>query len=250
MSGNQIFLREDVVEQDNSLDEIQIQFKNNQNIERPKGFRAVLQRHKLLGLFYFYSPTHCRVYRCTLLFMVILGNMYFIGIFYDQSYKKNHENNDSGFLDMILEYNIRDFLIMIYSTIIMLILDIIVVTTLAENPISFDKEKDVALRVIRNNIKKRIIGLIICWLIMIYFCWSIGMLANKVFKNMSYIWIINTSVSVVTDLLFTSFIKIIIIEFIILRLSDAWKSYKEKKIKEKHESIDSEDRYIPNRLDN
>lgn len=238
--GKQILLKENGVEQDNSLDEIDYYLKKDEIPETIRGFYWVLQRHKLFGLFIFYDPVHSRIIRCTLFFVIILGRMFFIGLFYE----KNNDEKNTEFLDRLNSYSFRDLTVMIYSSLIMILIEVIVLFVLTEKNIQFEDGKEIAMRVIKRNKYMRISSLIFCWIALAYFCWSIGMFALNFPQGVSHIWILNTIISLFIDLLFTSFIKIAILAFFILRVLEAWKKYKEKKKKETHESMDSEDRQV------
>ncbi|OMJ95363.1 hypothetical protein SteCoe_1276 [Stentor coeruleus] len=236
----QIMLKENAVEEDNSLDEIDFYLQKDEVPQTRRGIYWMFQQHKFFGIFMVYDPVHSRIIRCSLFFTVILGRMFLIGLFY----QKNDDKSDDGFLERLRAYNIRDFAIMVYSSLIMIFLEIVVLFVLTEKKVQFESGKEAAMRVIKRNKYMRISSLIFCWTALGYFCWSIGMFALHFPQGVSHMWILNTIISLIVDILFTSFIKIAIVTLIILRVLDYWKKYKEKKIREMHESIDSEDRQV------
>ncbi|OMJ75676.1 hypothetical protein SteCoe_25114 [Stentor coeruleus] len=200
-----------------------------------KIFEYILQNHNLLGLFFCYNPRQSRLTRSTIFIMVTLGNMYFIGVFYDESPERSKEHNNSKFSENINDYNLGDFAIMINSSLIMIALRIIITLLTAEKLIDFEKGREVALRVIKINIIKRVIGLLLCLTIIVYFSCSIGIFIGEFYIEVSHIWMLNTIISIIVDLLFTSFIEIFITVFIVSRLLEIWRKYKERKLKEEYE---------------
>lgn len=222
-------------ERDESLDEIQIRVYKN---EEPKstGLRLVLEKHKILTIFFLYDPQQSRITRCTMLFFTFIGQMFFIGLFYDGA-----QSSANDFWDKILSYSMQDFMVMMYSSILMFVIQNVAYFFLKERIIDKTKTKEEILKQIKRNKTMRIVGLLFCWTGMVYFLWSIAMFALKFPQGVSHMWLFNTGMSFLTDICVTSFVNAFIYAYVISRLLASFAKWREKKQKEKQESFDSED---------
>ncbi|OMJ83125.1 hypothetical protein SteCoe_15977 [Stentor coeruleus] len=235
----QVINKEINKENDDSLDEIEKEALAKMSAkysEEPKGFAIVFQKHKLLSIFYYYNPFQRRLTRATMLFLVFLGQMFFIGLFY-----QDDKNSAIGFYDKILEYSLRDFLVMLYSNIIMLIIEVISLFLLKEKEINKKMTLQEAEKIAKRNKYFRAAGLGFSWIAMGYFSWSISMFALHFSEGTSHIWLFNTGVSFIFDLLFTSIIKLMLYAFVIAKIIEYFKKRKLQKELEMRESYDPED---------
>lgn len=179
------------------------------------GFRVVIEEHRLLSIFFHRDPQTFRFTRCSLLFLIFIGKMYFIGLFY-QDDKKNAQIKSAQ--DVVLKYSLRDLLVMIYSTGIVVSLDYLLLYLTKLKIIDLSLPRESILRLIRFNKIKRIASLLFCWGLMGYYCWSIAIFALKLEYSVSLKWVLNTALGMVSDLTVTPLIKLIIKGFIISKL--------------------------------
>ncbi|OMJ95104.1 hypothetical protein SteCoe_1645 [Stentor coeruleus] len=232
----QITLSQNAVEHDLALDEIQQAIRTNESENPVVGFKIVLQKHKLLSVFFLYTPEQSRLIRGTRIFVVFLGQMFFIGLFYN-----GDKTESSSFSDKILSYSFRDFMVMLYSNIIMLVVDMIIGYLLKDKELKSGLNLDDALKVIKRNKIVKIFGLIFCWIVMIVYCWSIGMFALKLTQGTSHMWLFNTGISFIVDLCFTSIIKLLFYAYVVAKILKYYQDWKESKELERRASFDSED---------
>ncbi|OMJ65903.1 hypothetical protein SteCoe_37447 [Stentor coeruleus] len=222
-------------ERDESLDEIQIRVYKKEE-QKSTGLRLVLEKHKILTIFFLYDPQQSRITRCTMLFFTFIGQMFFIGLFYDGA-----KSTSDNFWDKILSYSLRDFMVMIYSSILMVVIQNIANYFLKERIIDKTKTKEEILKQIKRNKIMKIIGLAFCWTGMAYFLWSIAMFALKFPQGISHMWLFNTGISFMTDICVTSFINAFIYAYVISRVLIFIAKWRENKQRERQESFDSED---------
>ena len=179
------------------------------------GFQVVLEEHRLLSVLFYSDPYSFRFTRCSLLFLLFVGKMYFIGLFYEQETKNNKIKNVK---DVFLSYTSRDFLVMIYSIAIVLGLDLLLQYVTKIEPIDLEKSREILLNTIRHNKIRRFVALVFCWGIMAYYCWSIAMFALNLEYSISMRWIVNTSFGICSDLTITPLFKLFFKGFILAKI--------------------------------
>ena len=149
--------------------------------------KNAIVNHKFLKIFFLFDPKAFRLSICTLIFTVLLGKMYFIGLFYE-----GEASTTTTFKDAIKSYTFRDFLVMVYSTLIMFIIELIAAYLSKNELINFKWSKDENIRIIRRNRIRRILLIVFCWSLIVYFVWSIAMFCMNLNIGVSYKWIVNT----------------------------------------------------------
>lgn len=179
------------------------------------GFKVVIEEHRLLNIFFHHDPVTFRFTRCSLLFLLFTGKMYFIGLFYESD-SKNKKIKSAE--DALLNYALRDFLVMVYSIGIVTSMDILLIYLTRIKPIETSMPREVILKSIRFNKIKRIVALVFCVGIMVFYCWSIAMFALHLEYSVSIKWVLNTAISIFSDLTVAPLIKLIIKGFIIAKL--------------------------------
>ena len=156
-------------------------------VKAKEKLKSAIINHKFLKIFFLFDPKAFRLSICTLIFTVLIGKMYFIGLFYE-----GEESTTTTFKDAIKSYTFRDFLVMVYSTLIMFIIELIASYLSRNELINCKWSKDENIRMIRRNRIRRILLIVFCWLLIIYFVWSIAMFCMNLDIGVSKKWIINT----------------------------------------------------------
>ena len=179
------------------------------------GLKVILEEHRLLSVLFHNDPSTFRFTRCSLLFLLFVGKMYFIGLFYES---ENKNNKIKGVEDAFLSYTLRDFLVMIYSIAIVLGLDLFLQFVTRIKPIDLERPREIILRDIRHNKIRRFVALIFCWGIMGYYCWSIAMFALNLEYTVSLRWILNTGLGICSDLTISPLFKLFFKGFILAKI--------------------------------
>ena len=181
----------------------------------------MIKLHPILSIFYIHDPAKPRIIRITLEFFHTIGNMYFIGLFYRGD--KAEATNAS---DIIAGYSIQDFVIIIYSNLIMISFTAISNLVSKTKEIDIKEPTDVLLAVIKKNNRKKIFGLVLLWTALGYFIWSIVLFALQFPTALSYKWIFNTINSMLLKYFVWSVLKILAKVFVINRLANTFKKRK------------------------
>ncbi|CAG9321665.1 unnamed protein product [Blepharisma stoltei] len=194
-------------------------FKNQVKEEQPirKIFRVLIfvaKNHDLITIFVSEEKqTHFS--RLTAYMINILGNMYFIGLFY-QSEPSDSESGYSidSFQKVVNSYSFQDFWIMVYSSGIMLVIGILMSYASIITPVPpFDDT--LYQRIKKKNCIKLCAFYFLSFGVLFYFCWSIILFSIQFELSVTYLWICNTSVSYGSNLFVISFIKIAFKGFVI-----------------------------------
>jgi hypothetical protein len=188
----------------------------------------MLEKHKLLTVFNLYDPFQSRFNRASLLFLNVIGKMYFIGLFYEG--EKTAASNVKG---IAASYSLRDALVILWSSLIMLVANAFFIYFMKNRPVSPNMPREVFDKTIKFNSRKKLGIFIIFISVFAWLLWSIAMFALHLDKFTSYKWIINTSISIFIDMIVTPLVKGIVITMI-----GGWilKKIKEKIEKSKIES--------------
>jgi proprotein convertase subtilisin/kexin type 5 len=160
--------------------------------------KNLIHNHKFLRIFFLFDPNAFRLSTCTMIFTVLIGKMYFIGLFYDGG----GGEEATTIREAISGYTFRDFLVMVYSTIIMFCIEVVVAYLTKNNPVNIKWSKDENVRIIKQNRWRRIGCLAFCWPLMIWFSWSIAMFAMNLDISVSYKWIVTTVTGYIGDFFF------------------------------------------------
>ena len=160
--------------------------------------RNLILNHKFLKIFFLFDPKAFRLATCSMIFTVLLGKMYFIGLFYDGG----SDEQATTIHEAIYSYTFRDFLVMFYSTIIMFLMELIIAYLTKNNMINVKWSKDENIRIIKWNRWRRAACLGLCWTLMIWFTWSIAMFAMNMNIGLSYKWIVTTLTGYIGDFFF------------------------------------------------
>lgn len=179
------------------------------------GFRVIIEEHRLLNIFFHHDPFTFRFTRCSLLFLLFTGKMYFIGLFYESDAEKNKVKSVE---DALIKYALRDVLVMIYSIGIVTALDLFLILITKIKPIDITLPREALFRNIRVNKIKRILALVLCIAIMGFYCWSIALFALNLEYSVSMKWVISTAIGIFSDLTVTPLIKLIVKGLIISKI--------------------------------
>ena len=138
--------------------------RNNQKIELEEDGQTnsmknqFIKLHPILSIFYVYDEERPRIVRITLEFINTIGNMYFIGLFY-----KGTKAVGTNFSEVIAGYTIEDFVIIIYSNLIMISFITISRFVSKTKAIDFKQPTNVVLALIKKNNLKKLVGLVLGW---------------------------------------------------------------------------------------
>ena len=168
-----------------------------------------------------YDKERPRIIRITLEFIHTIGNMYFIGLFY-----KGTTAEGSNFSDVIAGYTIQDFVIIIYSNLIMIF--IVTLCKLISKTKAIDNQQPttVVLALIKKNNTKKLAGLLIGWTSLGYFIWSIVLFALQFPEQLSYKWVFNSCNTIFMKYFIWSLAKIASKVFVIVPLNNRFKKRK------------------------
>ena len=172
--------------------------------------RNLILNHKFLKIFFLFDPKAFRLATCSMIFTVLLGKMYFIGLFYDGG----SNEQATTIRQAIYSYTFRDFLVMFYSTVIMFLIELIIAYLTKNNMINVKWSKDENIRIIRWNRWRRAACLGLCWALMIWFTWSISMFAMNMNIGLSYKWIVTTITGYIGDFFFMPGFEYLFIKWI------------------------------------
>ena len=156
------------------------------------------EKHEVLSIFYLHDKDKPRVVRSTFLATKLLGDMYLIGLFY----RGESDSEDSEFWATVTEYSWRDFWVLVFSNVIMLVVFLVLKS-------SFKLRK----RYSQSQCKKSLVttlGLVVSWVMMAYFCWSIVVFSAVFEKKVNYKWIFNSGIDYFSEVLLFSFLRILI----------------------------------------
>ncbi|CAG9321664.1 unnamed protein product [Blepharisma stoltei] len=151
--------------------------------------------------------------RLTSYMITLLGNMYFIGLFY-QSKPKGSDYSIGDFSSAFNNYSFQDFWILVYSSSIMLLVGILLNYLSKSTPLP-STDDTLYKSIKKNNLFKLIAFYLISFGLLFYFCWSIILFSIQFELNVTYLWICNTSVSYGTNLFVVSFAKVAFKAFLI-----------------------------------
>ena len=150
--------------------------------------------------------------------------MYFIGLFYDNG----NQIKSNSIQDTLENYSLNDMLIVFWSLLIMIALNAILMQIMKLKPIDPHMPREVFLAVLKYNYRKNLVVFFILLGIFTYFCWSIAMFTLHLDTFTSYKWILNTSVSFVISLIFSPFVKVIIVNILFDSLVQRLKAFRKR----------------------
>ncbi|CAG9319086.1 unnamed protein product [Blepharisma stoltei] len=227
--------------------------KDDKNTLIKRWFQILLEKHELLNIMFAKVPQRPSFSRLTLFFLGLLGQMFFIGMFYqdtkssDDTITTNSTNttestnsDDNSSSDSPIDYSWSDFWIMVWSSLFMIVITMVLNYFLQEKLIDIHMTALQYKTVLRRNKIKRWIGIILAWGIIFYFCWSIALYAIQFKQSVSKTWVLNTGISYSVNIFFTSIVKAAAVSFIVMKLMDFYEKYKLKKYRENNE-LDSEE---------
>jgi len=160
---------------------------------------TIKQKHDIISIFYLYSSTQPRTVRSTILFFALLSEMFFIGVFYETD---ADQSTSVDFESAFKSYGWTDFWVMVYSWLGMLFLR----WTLSA---FFNSEVKWKLR----------IGVVVAWIIMTYYCFSILLFSVNLSLGVGYLWLISTTLGYLVEFFLTSFVKIGVFKLISLAVN-------------------------------
>ena len=146
-------------------------------------------------------------------------------------FMKEKKASGSGLQDMIDNYSVEDLVILIYSNLIMFGLIFICKRLSKYKEIDLKQPVDVVSNVTKQNKRKKWISLLIWWIGMGYFIWSIILFTLQFLTELSYKCIFNTIVSLFIKLFLTSFLFTFLKNFFIVPVLNGIKNKRKKKIK-------------------
>ncbi|CAG9333801.1 unnamed protein product [Blepharisma stoltei] len=230
-------------------DEIRSESTETEQIKETKIrklFGVISEKHELFNILLTRVPQNPSLCRITLYFLVLIGQMFFIGMFYETSTSASTEtlsinstnstSSDYSSEGFSINYSWHDFWIMAWSSLLMIVIVSILGKLFTEREITDQITGIQYLKIKRQNRIKRWIGLFLAWGIMFYFLWSIALYAIQFDEDISRVWVLNTGISYTVNILFTSVVKIAITAYLTMKLLDLIEKYKKKKTKENNEA--------------
>ncbi|CAG9333797.1 unnamed protein product [Blepharisma stoltei] len=210
-----------------------------------KWLGIISEKHELFNILFTKVPQHPSLCRITLYFLVLIGQMFFIGMFYETTSTStetvitnstNSTSSDYSSEGFSIDYSWHDFWIMVWSSLLMIIVTSTLSKLFTEQEITDQMTGLQYIKIKRQNKIKRWIGLFLAWGIMFYFLWSIALYSIQFDEDISRVWVLNTGIGYTVNILFTSVIKIAITAYITMKLLDLIEKYKKKKTKENNEA--------------
>ncbi|CAG9326220.1 unnamed protein product [Blepharisma stoltei] len=200
--------------------------------KRMSFFEFVGKNHDFISIFLPDSQFSHSV-RVTAYTVSLLGNMFFIGLFYQDGEQKDDDSDSMNFSEAINNYSFRDFWVMVYSTGIMIPIAIIL-RILAKRNIKEYKDPKKQNKIKKREKWKKFGFFMLSWSLMGYFCWSIILFSIQFQLSLTYKWICNTSVSYGSDIFVMPFVKMPIKVFFVwlftkLTMALGFSSSKDKK---------------------
>lgn len=187
------------------VDQIEAAMHQKPQDKKPKGIvKYILYNHDIISMFT-HSYEYSRFCRTTQFITMVLGNMFFIGLFYQN---ENTDGISSNLSDIFSGYTLRDFWVMVYSSLLMLGIGLILKYLAKKSLISITATHAQVRYINRKNKAKIISFYIFCWLMMGWFCWSIILFSIQFELNLAYMWVFNTIVSYGSDFFVISFLKL------------------------------------------
>ena len=178
-----------------------------------QSFKRVFERHKFFTIYHKYDPNSARFARISLICINLVGKMYFIGLFYVGATSK-----DSSVNEVIKGYSYRDFLVAFWSNLIILVIDLIFYKLMKRRPLDPGHPREIFYRNLKFNIKKQAVVMIVYSGLLVYFSWGIIMFAKNLETYISYKWIVNTTASIFFTLFINPFVKVIIVDILIMNI--------------------------------
>ena len=200
--------KEDIINKEIEEKELEI-YKNAKT-----GVRLIIEEHKLLNILFFKDSNSFRITRCSLLFIFLMGKMYFIGLFYQYEQKKNI----NSFKDAIESYTLRDFLVFVYSTIIVTVANAILKACFKTEKISLLESRQIIMLKIKSNKLKKTICIFISWAILGFYSWGISLFALSLDYSLSVSWILNTGIGYAYELSINPLLKLGLRAFILSKI--------------------------------
>ncbi|CAG9312590.1 unnamed protein product [Blepharisma stoltei] len=209
------------------------------------------KKHELFSIYLVRDPYLTSLSRITLFFLALLGQMFFMGMFYqnsDSSSENVYYNSSSPTNSTIsnnddnssVNYSWTDFWIMVWSSLFMIIITTLLNFLLKEKLVEDQMTEMQYKRIKRQNKIKRIVGLILAWGFMIYFCWSIVLFAIQFNESVSRTWVLNVGVGYIVNICFTSVVKAALYAYIAIKVVEFYEKYKRKKFRQNNE-LESDD---------
>jgi hypothetical protein len=174
------------------------------------------EKHEILSFIFHIDISKTRFSKLTLIVVNFLGSMFFIGMFYDSNESSEESAEFTTFEDSILELSWRDFWIILASTSIMMIFNIILEKLFEVKPV---KETDSPSNIVKITKRNRIthwVGYGISHIMIGYFVWSIVLYSIQFNLKASNLWIIVTSLSFLWDILIGQTYKIAIKVYLVI----------------------------------
>ncbi|CAG9330195.1 unnamed protein product [Blepharisma stoltei] len=199
------------------------------NIYQYVGVKSVLSEHEFIKIFLPHKE-YSHFSLATIYSTLLLGNMFFIGLFY----QNNNSDTEWTFnlKELMENYDFRDFWASVYATCFTFVLGIILNYLAKMEEIDYESMEDSKIKNVKrmNKIKSIIFYLLSYWL-MIFFCWSIILFSVKFDFGISCKWIYNTVLNFAVDILCVAFIRIAIKLLTFWILAKIWKMIKSSKLK-------------------
>ena len=186
-------------------------------------FYLTIKEHKFFSVFHFYDPLRSRFNRISLLFLNLIGKMFFIGLFY-----KGEKVATSSLQGLIDSYTLRDFLVILWTNLIMIAMNSILMRCMKMKIVEPNMPREVFIANKKYNYKKNIAIFVIFLGIFVYFLYSIAIFAMNLEQFVSYKWIINSSVSILIAMFLTPLIKALLFTFAVNLIMMKMKEIKEK----------------------
>lgn len=146
--------------------------------------------------------------------VVIIGEFFFIGLFHEDDEVKV----DFSVKNVIISFSWRDFCVMIYSILFMLIITMFLGMLFSRKVCKRTASDKVILKAWRINRIKSIVGLALSWILLVYFMWSIFVFAATMAEASSYMWVISSIFSFFIEILIIETVKILAIAYIVYSL--------------------------------
>jgi len=177
------------------------------------------EEHAALGIIFKYCLQTSRLARITILFCVIMGQMFVCGTFYDETSDAN-SHSVATFWDVLVRFTLTDFVVAVLGTVLMIPVGMILTIFFSIKKISPDLPVEEQKTLFKKNKKKLILafGLAAVWWLWCTYAITIYSLSFSEYH--SYKWIITFFVGTFYDLLIADPLKIIIKAVIILLLRE------------------------------
>ena len=188
-------------------------------------FAKVKDNHKFFSIFNVYDPLRSRFNRMSLVFLALIGKMYFIGLFYNNE----KQQSSSSIKDIVKKYSLNDMLIIFWSFLIMMSINTILMHLMKLKLVDPHMSREVFLGVLKYNNRKNIAVFLLFLGLFTYFCWSIAMFALHLDQFTSYKWILSTSVSFIISLILSPLAKVILINILLDYFIQKFKDYRRHK---------------------